>query len=261
MEHVDIDGQLFEYEVHGDGRPVLAVRNVAAPAGSWPTRGDIGALHEAGLALVSYRHLGTTDTIEGIAADVGRFIEHLDRGPVALWGWSQGAMTAQELARLRPDLVRCAVMMATRGRLTRYDVVRYEVEAAGMPRDAETLWALIQNAAADALCDDDVFDRFWSAYGGSGSPSDEQRVLSARANRAGAAYGRDGDRLTALGGVRVPCMVVAFEHDVNIPPVLNREVADAIPGCAYVEIAGAGHSGGVTHRREVRDAVLPILVG
>jgi pimeloyl-ACP methyl ester carboxylesterase len=258
-QHVELEGQRFEYEVHGAGRPVLAVRNVAAPAGSWPTPGDIDALHEAGLALVSYRHLGTTDTIEGIAADVARLVEHLDLGTVALWGWSQGAMTAQELALLRPDLVRCAVMMATRGRLTRYDEVRYAVEAAGMPPDAETLWALIQNVAPDALCDDGVFDRFWSGYGGGSSPTDEQRGLSARANRAGAAYGRDGDRLAALAGVRVPCMVVAFSHDVNIPPVLNREVADAIPGCDYVEIAGAGHAGGVTHRHELRRRVLPFL--
>lgn len=258
MERVELDGQLFEYEVHGEGAPVLAVRNVAAPAGSWPTHGDIDALNEAGLALVSYRHLGTTDTIEGIAADVSCFIEHLDRGPVGLWGWSQGAMTAQELALQRPDLVRCAVMIATRARLSRYDEVRYAVEAAGMPADAETLWALIQNASPDALCDDEVFDRFWGAYGG-GSPNDEQRSLSARANRAGAAYGRGGDRLDALRAVRVPCMVVAFSRDVNIPPVLNREVADAIPGCVYVEIDGAGHSGGVTHRHELRRHVLPFL--
>lgn len=94
MHEVDIDGQRFEYDVIGEGPPVLAVRNVAAPAGGWPTRGEIAALNEAGCALVSYRHLGTTDTIEGIAADTGRFIEHLGRGPAALWGWSQGAMTA-----------------------------------------------------------------------------------------------------------------------------------------------------------------------
>jgi pimeloyl-ACP methyl ester carboxylesterase len=168
-------------------------------------------------------------------------------------------LSAEELARLRADLVRGAVLLATRGRLSRYVEVRYAVEAAGLPSDAETLWALLQNAAPDALCDDDVFDRFWSAYGGSSSPSDEQRALSARANRAGAAYGRDGDRLRALAGVRVPCMVVAFADDVNIPPALNREVAEAVPGCEYVEIAGAGHSGGVTHRHEVRRHVLPFL--
>lgn len=250
--HVTLDGQDFEYEIHGDGAPVLAVRNVAAPAGGWPTRGDIAALNAVGCSVVSYRHLGTTDTIEGIAADTARLVEHLTLGPVALWGWSQGAMTAQELALSRPDLVRCAVMMATRGRLSAYDRVRYAIEAADVPADAATLHAILQNHAPDAICDDELFERLWKGYGAAVEPSE----LSARAGRAGAAY---GGRLEALRGVQVPCMVIAFSHDVNIPPVLNREVADAIPSCVYVEIQGAGHSGGVTHREQVREHVVPFV--
>ena len=252
MERVTLDDQVFEYEVHGEGTPVLAVRNVAAPARSWPTPGDIAALQRCGHALVSYRHLGTTDTIEGIARDTALLVEHLRLGPVALWGWSQGAMTAQELALARPDLVRCAVLMATRGRLTAYDRVRYAIEASDVPRDAATLHAILQNHPADSLCDDDRFERLWTGFADAVDPS----PLSGRANRAGAAY---GGRLDELRGVRAPCMVIAFSHDVNIPPALNREVAGAIPDCTYVEIAGAGHAGGVTHRGEVRQHVLPFL--
>jgi pimeloyl-ACP methyl ester carboxylesterase len=253
MVEIVVDGQRFEYEIHGAGAPVLAVRNVAAPAGMWPTPGEIAAMNDAGFAIVSYRHLGTTDTIEGIAADVGAFADHLGLERVALWGWSQGAMAAQELALARPDLVAGAVMMATRGRLSAYDRVRYQVEDA-LTGDAAALWGLIQNLSPSALCDDDVFERSIAGYGGASSP--EQAALAARAARAGAAY---GDRLDALRSVAVPCMVIAFSHDVNIPPVLNREVADAIPGCRYVEIEGPGHSGGITHRREIRSHVLPVL--
>ena len=254
MQQVDLGGQHFEYEIHGHGPPVVAVRNVAAPAGMWPTAGDIEALNEAGCSVVSYRHLGTTDTVEGIAADVGRFIDHLDLGPVALWGWSQGAMAAQELALRRSDVVRCAVMMATRGRLSSYDRYRYRVEDEMRGTDGGRLFAILQNYPAGMICDDARFDRL--VTGLSGESGAEDAELQARASRAGAAY---GDRLEALHDVAVPCMVVAFAADVNIPPVLNREVADAIPGCAYVEIDGAGHSGGITHRHEVREHVLPFL--
>lgn len=248
-------GQRLEFDVIGDGLPVVAVRNVAAPAGAWPTRGDATALRDAGCALITYRHLGTSDTIQSIAEDVAALIEHLDLGPVGLWGWSQGAMTAQELALTRPDLVRCAVMMATRGRLSAYDVYRYRVEDEMRGSDGEKLFAILQNYPADMISDDDVFDRFVDGFGG--TPSAEQRELGGRAQRAGAAY---GDRLQALRAVTVPCMVVAFSHDVNIPPVLNREVADAIPDCEYVLIDGAGHSGGITHRVQVREHVIPFLV-
>src|SRR4051794_24081562 len=255
-DQVELDGQRIEYEVTGEGLPVLSVRNVAAPAGAWPTRGDAAAVLDAGGSLITYRHLGTSDTISSIAADTAALVEHLGCGPVGLWGWSQGAMAAQELALQRPDLVRCAVMMATRGRLTAYDTFRYRVEREMSGTDGGTLFAILQNYPADAICDDDLFEKLVAGYGSFGTASEEQRTLSGRAQRAGAAY---ADRLDALRSVRVPCMVVAFSHDVNIPPVLNREVADAIPGCAYVEIDGAGHSGGITHRTQVREHVIPFL--
>jgi pimeloyl-ACP methyl ester carboxylesterase len=253
VQELDIDGQRFVYEIIGDGRPVVPVRNVAQSAG-WPTDSDIAALRDAGCSLVSYRHLGTTDTIIGIAADVGRFLDRIDIGPVALWGYSQGAMAAQELALLRPDLVACAALVTTRGRLTSYDRLRYAVEAAAGTSDAGVLLQLMMTQAPDALADDALVDAIVAAS--RTEPADEQQRLIERAGRAGATY---GDRLDALREVAVPCLVVAFSHDVNIPPTLNREVADAIPACEYAEVHGAGHAGGITHRREVRDLVVPFL--
>ena len=49
----------------------------------------------------------------------------------------------------------------------------------------------------------------------------------------------------------MPCLVLAFEHDVDSPPRYARQAAEAIPGCGYREIAGAGHLGIVTHADEV----------
>jgi pimeloyl-ACP methyl ester carboxylesterase len=256
MARVTLNGQDIDYEVHGAGMPVLAVRNVAAPTGTWPTRGDIAAFGEAGCSVISYSHHGTSDSVGAIAADVVALIEHLDLGPVGLFGYSQGAMTAQEVALARPDLVRSAVMMATRGRLTAYDTYRYRVEDEMSGTDGGRLFAILQSYPAGAICDDELFERLVAGYGAFSEQTDDQRSRSERAARAGAAY---RDRLEALRGVTVPCMVVAFSHDVNIPPVLNREVADAIPGCTYVEIDGAGHSGGVTHRVQVREHVIPFL--
>lgn len=258
---VEVDGQPFEYEIVGDGMPVVAVQNVQVPIGFWPTPGEVAALNEAGFALVSYRHLGTTDTIVGLARDAGRFLDHLDLGPVCLWGYSQGAMTAQELALARPDLVRSAVMMATRARLTAFDRFRYEsVEPVMGESDPGVLLSLMMNLGLDPLCDDETFEKALALQrtgqrGPDAAGGDDP--FARRANHAGLTYG-DG-RLAALRDVAVRCLVVAFAQDGNIPPTLNREVADAIPGCEYVEIAAAGHRGGITHRREVREHVLPFL--
>ena len=253
---VEVDGQRFEYEIIGDGFPVVAVQNVQALLRSWPTPGETSALNDAGLSLVAYRHLGTTDTIVGIAADVGRLIDHLDIGPVCVWGYSQGAMTAQELALARPDIVRSAVMMATRGRLTAYDRFRYEaVEPFMGESDAGILLSMLMNYGLDPLCDDELFDKALASQRTVGDLLNDD--FRARANHAGSTYGVD--RLDALRQMRVPCMVIAFAQDGNIPPVLNREVADAIPDCEYVEIGGTGHRGGFSHRREIRDHVIPFF--
>ena len=64
------------------------------------------------------------------------------------------------------------------------------------------------------------------------------------------------DRLEALAGVRVPSLVMAFEHDMLTGASLCREVADAIPGCEYVEIPDCGHAGPL----EKPDEVNPVLL-
>jgi pimeloyl-ACP methyl ester carboxylesterase len=51
--------------------------------------------------------------------------------------------------------------------------------------------------------------------------------------------------------VRVPCLVLAFEHDVDSPPRYARLAAETIPGCEYREVANAGHIGILTHPDEV----------
>ena len=68
---------------------------------------------------------------------------------------------------------------------------------------------------------------------------------------AALAWSTDPARTTRWPEVRVPCLVLAFEHDVDSPPRYARQAAEAIPGCEYREVAGAGHIGILTHADEV----------
>jgi pimeloyl-ACP methyl ester carboxylesterase len=58
--------------------------------------------------------------------------------------------------------------------------------------------------------------------------------------RAYAGYRAD---LAHLARITAPCLVVAFERDLIMPPALGREVARAIPGCRFAEQPDAGHWG------------------
>ena len=47
--------------------------------------------------------------------------------------------------------------------------------------------------------------------------------------------------------ISVPCLVLAFEHDIDSPPAHARAAAARIPGARYAEIPGASHLGIFTH--------------
>ena len=57
----------------------------------------------------------------------------------------------------------------------------------------------------------------------------------------------------------MPCLVIAFEHDVDSPPARAREAAAELPDAMYVEIAGASHLGPFTHGGAMCDALVPFL--
>ena len=56
--------------------------------------------------------------------------------------------------------------------------------------------------------------------------------------------------------ITVPCLVLAFEHDIDSPPARAREAAALIPGARYAEIPDSSHLGIFTHA----DAVAAVLV-
>lgn len=57
----------------------------------------------------------------------------------------------------------------------------------------------------------------------------------------------------------VPCLSVGFADDRMIPAYLGKELADAIPGARYVEIADAGHYGYLERPEAVNAELLGFL--
>jgi pimeloyl-ACP methyl ester carboxylesterase len=252
---VSARGEL-EHRIHGDGEPLLFLGNLAGPAWSM---GDFAPVFaNAGFGLVEVLHTGPgPDAILDSAGRVAELLDELDIEPW-LWGISQGAFIAQEIALLRPDRVRGAVLTGTRGRPSgffhTYLTAALAIEDGSVPDTVADAFLLLAFMPPDFLADDD--QTRWAAKQVGSARHAADRERNRRSLAASAGY---GDRLAALGGVRVPCRVIAFEHDAVCPPRAGREVAEAIPGCDYVEIEGAGHSGLTTHPVEVLTAVTEFL--
>lgn len=256
MDQVTIGGQQLAYEIYGSGHPVLAVRNIAQPPELWPGP-FIDQVTDAGYQVVTFQHLGArSGSMADIAMDVSGLLDHLALDSLRVWGYSGGAMLAQEVVIRRPDLVRSAIFMATTGRLSallKLSLRAYEALVRHQPDvlDAFAYLTLVTSMSPQLLTNDDYVLATAAAI------TPEVAYASEDARRrwfdALAVY---DDRRADLAKITAPSMVISFESDMIMLAADGRGVADAIPECKYVQIAGAGHDGMWTHSDAVMKHVL-----
>jgi pimeloyl-ACP methyl ester carboxylesterase len=259
----ELNGVGISYDVHGSGETVVLVCGTGQPAFSWDLH-QVPAITAAGYQVVTFDNRGMTPsdsppspyTAQGMAEDLAGLIEHLGIAPCRVAGLSLGALITQELALARPELVRAAVLMGTFGRQDTFRRalleawVEFDETGIELPRLYDVVYASFSLFSPRTLSDDEAMSLYIEATTAMPSWDGPGRLGQ---HRASLSY---ENRLQALGGIRVPAMVLAFEHDVLTPPHLCAEVAEAVPGCRYVEVAGAGHSGPFEKPDEVNSAML-----
>jgi pimeloyl-ACP methyl ester carboxylesterase len=262
MPHVFTNGIRLCYERHGRGERVLMIMGSSAGGRVW-TLHQTQALNTAGFQPITFDNRGIppSDVPPGkyamadLVADTRSLIEALDLAPCRIVGASLGAMVAQELAITAPELVRCAVLIATKARsdaarraLGRAEQVVAE-QGINLPAEYEAAMSVSQMLSPATLNDDSAFSLWLDTFRYSGG---------------GSSYGQawidtGADRRDALRGVSAPCRVIAFTDDLITPPHLCAEVAEAIPDCDYVEVGRCGHLGYLERPDEVNSAIVEFL--
>ncbi len=188
-----------------------------------------------------------------MVADTAALIEKLDVAPARIVAVSMGSFIAQELMLARPELVRSAVLMATRGRHDRtrdfFRAAERELADSGvvLPSSYDAKVRLLESFSPKTLNDDavvrDWIDMFtmW--------PTKSTPGLRAQTD-----IGPRDNRLPAYRSITVPVLVIGFFDDVVLPPHLGREVADVLPNGRYLEIPDAGHLGFIEKPQVVQNA-------
>lgn len=261
MPEAVLNGVRLVYEVRGSGEPVLLIMGSGAKARVWH-RYQVPALTAAGYKVVTFDNRGTPPsesppgpyTVDLLVGDTIALIEHLDLAPCRVGGLSLGAIVAQELVLARPDLVRALALIATRGRT---DVTRRALGEAEflkarssvkLPPEYTAIVQALQVLSPTTLNDESQMS-MWLEMFELFPVEDDELVTQLRLDLL-------PNRLDALGEVRVPSMVLSFADDLMTPPFLGREVADAIPGCAYVELSDCGHLGHLERPDAVNEALV-----
>jgi pimeloyl-ACP methyl ester carboxylesterase len=249
------------YDDRGRGDPVLFIAGRGGAGRTWHLH-QVPEFLRAGYRCITFdnRGIGATENADGfttetMVADTAALIEKLDVAPVHVVAVSMGAFIAQELMVARPELVRTAVLMATRGRHDRTrDFFRdAEVELAEsgveLPASYDAKVRLLESFSQKTLNDDaavrDWIDMFtmW--------PTKPTPGLKTQLSVA-----PEDNRLTAYRSITAPTLVIGFQDDVVLPAHLGREVADAIPNGRYLEIPHTGHLGFIERPQVVNAAAL-----
>jgi pimeloyl-ACP methyl ester carboxylesterase len=264
MPYVSTNGIRLAYEEHGAGTPVLLVMGTAAGGRVW-TMHQTPALKRAGYKAITFDNRGVPPSdvppgrysLADMVADTKGVVEALGLAPCRLVGVSLGAVIVQELALHHPELVSCAVLIGTKARSDAvrqaYSLAFQEMAEQGvaLPTRYQAVASAYQMLSPATLDDDEVASLWLETFE---YFADGERTASGQ-------YWADDfpDRRQDLRRVRAPCRVIAFGDDLVTPPHLAREVADAIPGCDYVEVGAAGHYGYLEQPDEVNAAIVEFL--
>ncbi len=249
------------YNDRGTGDPVLFIAGRGGAGRTWHLY-QVPEFLRAGYRAITFdnRGIGATEQADGfgikqMVLDTAALIEKLDVAPARIVSVSMGSFIAQELMLARPELVRSAVLMATRGRNDRSrDFFRAADRALAdsgveLPATFDAKLRLLESFSPTTLNDDlavrDWIDMFtiW--------PSKPTPGL-----RAQLEVGPHDNRLPAYRRITAPVLVIGFGDDVVAPPHLGRQVADALPNGRYLEIPDTGHLGFIEKPQVVNAAAL-----
>lgn len=266
MPIATLNGIRLNYTVTGTGPLVVLVMGSGSPGRVWNSY-QVPALVKAGFQVATFDNRGIapsdegTDnmTIDDLAADTAALIEHVGGAPAHVVGVSMGARVVSELAIARPDLVAKAVLLAATGRPHPVEhtlnLGRQALHDKGVELPAKYAAAVnaVLHLSPQTLVDPVKAQEWLDIFEFSAAP----RTSPGARRQLG--MDRSRNRLGDFARITAPTLVIGFADDRMTPPAYGREVADAIPGGRYEEIANCGHYGYLERPDEVNRLLIDFL--
>ena len=196
-------------------------------------------------------------SVASLAAEAAELADSLDIESAHVSGLSLGSCIAQELAVMRPELVRSLPLHGTWARADGYAGRKFTaqislIEKLDMRRfyEINVLWFLtpeFMRRHPDKV--NAQIERIVEA-----APDKEALIGQYRADL-------EHDTLERLPQITAPTLVTVGNFDVAVPPMYSREVADAIQSARLVIFEGGGHLHNFEQPDEFNRVTLEFLLG
>ena len=252
------DEVVIAYNVFGDAgaEPLLLIGGCGQPAMAWQV-GVTPVLLAAGYRVITFDNRGVAPSssppapysIDQMVGDTIGLLDHLDIGSLRIAGHSMGGWIAETIAARYPLRVRAAAFLGSCNPPTSWEkaITTVERDLARLDYDLPSLFyatETLRYLPNKDLQDDALVDT-WLMFTADEEPwPNPGRVGQYEACLAWSTDPRHGEQWSSI---RMPCLIMAYEHDVDSPPERAREAAAVIPGARFVEIADTSHLAPFTH--------------
>lgn len=246
------DGRRLGYEMVGEGTPIVLVAGTGCDRRFWRLQVEEYAKRHR-VITVDMRGAGQSTvaldvesyTSESMADDVAELVEALDLGPVHLAGHSLGSCIVQQFGIRHGRLARSLQLHATWAyadewlRRAFIGTTRFAMEQGDLRQTLRTvlMW-MLSPEYLESRPPGTVSDMVAHCF-------IDNPHLQANAGMLGHLRADEKhDTRALLGGLEMPVLVTAGEHDLLIPARYGQVVAELIPSSRYHEFRGPGSTHG-----------------
>ena len=239
MPTANVNGIRFNYEITGDGEPVILITGFAGTTAFWNNAVPLLSDNYK-VITVDNRGVGLTKckapfTMQDMADDIVALMDHLSIFSAHVVGWSMGTTIAHRMALKYPERISTLTFISAYAK-----------------RPARSSY--IMNTAIQLVKEGGDFDHFSRILNAFCFSEDVFTQKEKKGSKIKLSPKMDiqgiEDQMTSLDkydgrwdmkDVPFNVLVIHGTKDIMVPPWIGEKIADAIKGSKLIMIPGAGH--------------------